>query len=123
MATKNELKLKRARRIRRKYVVRRRVFGNASKPRLTVFRSNKNISCQLIDDFKRVTLASASTLSKELAAGGGGNCKAAAVVGAKIAEKAKSLGITEAQFDRNGYKFHGRLRALVDAAREGGLKI
>jgi large subunit ribosomal protein L18 len=98
------------------------VYGSAEQPRLTVFRSHKNISCQLIDDSKGVTLASASTLQKAIGATGG-NCAAAALVGTAIAEQSLALGISAAQFDRNGYRFHGRVKALVEAAREAGLKV
>ena len=126
MSSRNEIKNKAARRIRRKRHVRRTTFGSAQAPRLTVYRSHKNISCQLIDDFKGVTLASASTLGKDvkgLLEGPGGNAKAAAVVGKLIAERVKALGVSAVQFDRNGYRFHGRIKALVNAAREAGLKI
>lgn len=108
--------------MRRKRHIRRSVYGSAEKPRLTVFRSHNNISCQLIDDFKGVTLASASTLQKALGASGG-NCNAAVAVGKAIAERSLALGISTAQFDRNGYRFHGRVQALVEAAREAGLKV
>jgi large subunit ribosomal protein L18 len=126
MSSQNEIRNKAARRVRRKRHVRRTTFGSAQTPRLTVYRSHKNISCQLIDDFKGVTLASASTLGKDvkgLLEGTGGNAKAAAVVGKLIAEKVKALGVSAVQFDRNGYRFHGRIKALVKAAREAGLKI
>jgi large subunit ribosomal protein L18 len=126
MSIRNEMKKKQARRLRRKRHVRERVFGTAARPRLTVFRSHKNISCQLVDDFKGLTLAAVSTLGKEmrgLLEGSGGNCKAASVVGKILATKVKTLGIERVQFDRNGYRFHGRIKALVEAAREAGLKI
>ncbi len=126
MSSSNQLKAKTTRRLRRKRHIRQTVFGNAQKPRLTVFRSHQNISCQLIDDYSGVTLASASTLGKDVRGqleGFGGNCKAAAFVGKAIAERLKVLGITSVQFDRNGYRFHGRVKALVEAAREAGLKV
>ena len=126
MSAANQLKKKNARRLRRKRHIRGTVFGSAEKPRLTVFRSHKNISCQLIDDYRGLTLASASTLAKEIRGktqGAGGNCKAAAVVGQTIAEKVKALGIQSVQFDRNGYRFHGCVKALVEAARKAGLKV
>lgn len=96
---------------------------NAGRPRLSVHRSNKNISVQLIDDVNGVTLASASSLEKALGVLGRNNVEAAAKVGAAIAERAKKAGVSEAYFDRGGFLFHGKVKALADAAREGGLKI
>ena len=96
---------------------------NAGRVRLSVHRSNKNISVQLIDDVQGVTLASASSLEKDLGVVGKGNVEAAAKVGAAIAERAKAAGVEEAYFDRGGFLFHGRVKALADAAREAGLKI
>ena len=116
--SKLELFLKRRLRVRNKL---RKV--NAGRVRLTVHRSNKNISVQLIDDVKGVTLASASSMEKDLGVVGKGNVEAAAKVGAAIAERAKAAGVEEAYFDRGGFLFHGRVKALADAAREGGLKI
>ena len=116
--SKRELFLKRRLRVRNKL---RKVNGD--KMRLSVHRSNKNISVQLIDDVNGVTLASASTLEKDLGVVGKNNVEAASKVGAAIAERAKKAGIEEAYFDRGGFLFHGKVRALADAAREGGLKI
>ena len=96
---------------------------NAGRLRLSVHRSSKNISVQLIDDVKGVTLASASTLEKDLGVVGKNNVEAAAKVGSAIAERAKKAGVEEAYFDRGGFLFHGKVKALADAAREGGLKI
>ena len=96
---------------------------NAGRPRLSVHRSNKNISVQLIDDVAGVTLASASSLEKDLGVVGTNNVEAAAKVGAAIAERARKAGVEEAYFDRGGFLFHGKVKALADAAREGGLKI
>ena len=96
---------------------------NAGRVRLSVHRSNKNISVQLIDDVNGVTLASASSLEKDLGVVGKGNVEAAAKVGAAIAERAKKAGVEEAYFDRGGFLFHGKVKALADAAREAGLKI
>ena len=96
---------------------------NAGRVRLSVHRSNKNISVQLIDDVQGTTLAAASSLEKALGAGGKNNVEMAAKVGAEIAKRAKKAGVTEAYFDRGGFLFHGRIKALADAAREGGLKI
>ena len=126
MSRKNEVKSKRERWVRRKRHVRQRVFGEAEQPRLTVFRSHRHMSCQLIDDFRGVTLAAASTTQKSVQAelgGFGGNAKAASLVGKLISERAKALGIERVRFDRNGYRYHGRVKALVEAAREGGLKL
>lgn len=118
-----ELKLKR--RVRRKHSIRHRVFGTTERPRLTVFRSVKNIYAQIIDDAKGVTLCEASSKGKDLKAQlpHGGNVSAAKVVGAALAEKAKAKSIDKVCFDRNGYRYHGRIKALADAAREAGLKF
>ncbi|RKF16492.1 50S ribosomal protein L18 [Roseovarius spongiae] len=96
---------------------------NEGRARLSVHRSNKNISVQLIDDVQGVTLASASTLEKDLGVVGKNNVEAAAKVGAAIAERAQKAGVSEAYFDRGGFLFHGRVKAVADAAREAGLKI
>ncbi|MEY4190511.1 MAG: hypothetical protein RIR17_1247 [Planctomycetota bacterium] len=121
----SEQKLKEIRRIRRKNHVRRIVVGTAERPRLTVFRSSKHIYAQLIDDASGITLASASSalpeIKKEVPYGG--NVKAAVSVGKKLAEVAKAKGISKAAFDRGYYRFHGRIKALADAAREGGLQF
>lgn len=116
--SKRQLFLKRRLRVRNKL---RKV--NAGRVRLSVHRSSKNISAQLIDDVQGVTLASASTLEKDLGVVGKNNVEAAAKVGALIAERAKKAGVEEAYFDRGGFLFHGKVKALADAAREGGLKI
>ncbi len=116
--SKRDLFIKRRLRVRSKL---RKV--NAGRVRLSVHRSNKNISVQLIDDVAGVTLASASSLEKDLGVVGKNNVDAAAKVGATIAERAQKAGVTEAYFDRGGFLFHGRVKALADAAREGGLKI
>ena len=116
--SKRTLFLKRRLRVRNK---QRKV--NVGKLRLSVHRSNKNISVQLIDDVKGVTLASASSLEKDLGVVGKNNVEAAAKVGALIAERAKAAGVEECYFDRGGFLFHGKVKALADAAREGGLKI
>ena len=96
---------------------------NAGRPRLSVHRSNRNISVQLIDDAQGVTLAAASTLEKDLGVVGQNNVAAAAKVGTAIAERAKKAGVDAAYFDRGGFLFHGKVKALAEAAREGGLKI
>ena len=96
---------------------------NAGRVRLSVHRSNKNISVQLIDDVNGVTLASASSLEKDLGIIGKNNVEAATKVGAAIAERAKKAGVEEAYFDRGGFLYHGKIKALTDAARENGLKF
>ena len=106
---------------RRHARLRAKVSGTASCPRLNVFRSNKHISCQIIDDEKGNTLVACS--SKNLNLKNGGNVEAAKTVGAKIAELALANNITEVVFDRGGYNYHGRIAALADAAREAGLKF
>ena len=117
-STKLELFQKRRMRVRNKLKA-----VNTGKLRLSVHRSNKNISVQLIDDARGVTLASASTLEKDLGLAGKNNVEAAAKIGATIAERAKAAGVTEAYFDRGGFLFHGKIKALADAARENGLTI
>ncbi|SEU30888.1 50S ribosomal protein L18 [Paenibacillus sp. NFR01] len=116
---KNKARLKRHLRVRTK------IQGTVERPRLNVFRSSKHIYAQLIDDVAGVTLASASTLDKELTAsiGNGGSVEAAAKVGQLIAERAKAKGHTAIVFDRGGYLYHGRIQALADAAREAGLEF
>ncbi len=96
---------------------------NAGRVRLSVHRSNKNISVQLIDDVAGRTIAAASSLEPALGVIGKNNVEAATKVGAAIAERAKAAGVVEAYFDRGGFLFHGRVKALAEAAREGGLKI
>ena len=113
--SKNEKRQRRHARLRTK------VSGTASCPRLNVFRSNKHISCQIIDDEKGETLVACS--SKNLKLENGGNIEAAKTVGTKIAELALAKGINEVVFDRGGYNYHGRVAALADAAREAGLKF
>ncbi len=116
-------KIERRQRIR--YRIRKVVNGTAQRPRMSVFRSNKQIYVQLIDDVKAVTLVSASSKDKSLAEqiNGKTNIEIAAVVGKSVAEKALAAGITEVCFDRGGYLYHGRVKSLADAAREGGLKF
>lgn len=109
------------RRIRIKNRIRKVVSGTAAKPRLSVFRSNKEISVQLIDDVSGITLV--STSSKALKDAKGTKIEVATAVGKALAEKAKKAGIESVAFDRNGYLYHGRVKALADGAREGGLKF
>ena len=108
-------------RVRKHLRVRAKISGTAEKPRLCVFRSNKHIEAQIIDDVKGVTLCSASSVQLKLA--NGSNCEAAAKVGAELAKRALAKGIEFVAFDRGGYLYHGRVAALADAAREGGLKF
>ena len=114
------MKTKIERRAKIKARIRGKISGNATRPRMSVFRSNKQIYVQLIDDEEGKTLVSASSKGTEQA---GTKCEQAAKVGADIARKALEAGITEVVFDRNGYLFHGRVKSLADAAREGGLKF
>ncbi len=114
-----------AARKRRQSSIRKRIRGTAARPRLSVFRSTRHIYAQLIDDESGTTVAAASTKSKALSSHEGhqGNKKAAAAVGTLIAEMAKAAKVEVVVFDRNGFLFHGRIKALADAAREGGLKF
>ncbi|MDA8817333.1 MAG: 50S ribosomal protein L18 [Paracoccaceae bacterium] len=116
--SKRTLFLKRRLRVRNKL---RKI--NTGKPRLSVHRSSKNISVQVIDDIQGITLASASTMEKDLGFFGKNNVDASAKVGSVIAERAKKAGVEEVLFDRGGRLFHGKVKALADAAREGGLKF
>jgi large subunit ribosomal protein L18 len=113
-------KLKRRAKIKRR--IRKKISGTAQLPRLTVFRSNKQIYAQLIDDVNGVTLASASSYNNK-ATEKLAKVAQAAVVGKEVAEKAVKAGIQGAVFDRNGYLYHGRVKSLADSAREGGLKF
>ena len=115
---KRELFQKRRLRVRNKL----RAMSNG-RPRLSVHRSSKNISAQLIDDANGITLASASTLEKDLGFVGKNNVDAAAKIGSALAERARAKGVEEGVFDRGGFLFHGKIKALADAAREGGLKF
>ena len=113
------------RRVKRHERVRKTVFGTPERPRLCVYRSNKNISCQIIDDVNGVTLAAATSLEKEVKAeiGYGGNKEAAKKVGEVVAKRALEKGIDTVCFDRGGYLYHGRVKELADGAREAGLKF
>lgn len=118
-------KKKRENRLRRHKRVRKKVFGTSERPRLCVYRSLTNIYAQIIDDVKRETSVASSTLSPEIREqiSYGGNKKAAKLVGEQIALKAKEEGITKVVFDRGGNIYHGRIKALAEAAREGGLEF
>ena len=120
MGTHNPLFIKRRARVRRSLKA-----NSGTRPRLSVHRSGKNIYAQVIDDAKGVTLASASSLEKDMRGKlkSGANVEAAKAVGSLIAERAKAKGVKEVVFDRGGYRYHGRVKALADAAREGGLSF
>ena len=115
-ADTNKARLNRHRRVRGK------ISGTSECPRLNVFRSTNNVYAQVIDDVKRITLAEASTLDKDIN-GNGGNKEAARKVGELVAKRATEKGITEVVYDRGGYIFHGRVKELAEGAREGGLKF
>jgi large subunit ribosomal protein L18 len=124
VSDKNESKQRRLQ--NRKWSIRSRLYGTAERPRLSVFRSDKHIYAQIIDDYAGKTLASAASTVAELRGSelkNGGNIAAAKKVGVAIAQRAKAAGITAVCFDRGGRKYHGRVKALADAAREGGLKF
>ncbi len=113
-----------ARRRRIKRRIHKKVRGTMERPRLAVFKSDRHMYAQVVDDAAGKTLAAASTLDRSLrAAGGGGNRAAAKRVGSLIAEKLKALGVERVVFDRGGYVYHGRVKELAEAAREGGLKF
>ncbi len=111
------------RRHRIKHRIRKIVSGNATKPRLSVFRSNKEITAQLIDDITGTTLVAASSREKGIVSKKGTKTEIATLVGKALAEKALKAGIENAAFDRNGFLYHGRVKALADGAREAGLKF
>jgi len=108
---------------RRKKRIRKKVFGDSERPRLTIFRTNGHMYAQVVDDVTGTTLAAASTLSAEIRGldGHKGNIEAAKAVGKLIAERAKAASVARVVFDRNGFLYHGRVQALADAAREAGL--
>lgn len=108
-------------RVRRHVRVRRKVNGTTERPRLSVYRSNGNISVQIIDDIKQVTLVSTGSIALKIE--NGGNAAAAAQVGAEIAKLAQDKGIKSVVFDRGGYIYHGRVKALAESAREAGLEF
>ncbi|MBQ2304368.1 MAG: 50S ribosomal protein L18 [Bacteroidales bacterium] len=117
MATKKEI-----RRFKLKMRIRKKISGTSNRPRLTVFRSNKEIYAQLIDDEKGVTLVSASTMEKNFERKGT-KTERAISVGKSVAERARAIGVEAVVFDRNGYLYHGRVKSLADSARENGLKF
>ena len=114
---------KNQRRTRIKNRIRKIVSGTEAQPRLSVFRSNKEIYAQLIDDVSGKTIVSSSSAEKEISKEKGNKIEIASLVGKKLAEKAVSKGIKQVSFDRSGYLYHGRVKSLADGAREGGLKF
>ena len=116
-------KARRQGRITRHRRVRKKIHGTAARPRLAVHRSNRHISAQVIDDDSGRTLASASSTETDLRSTGGSSVDAANRVGSLVAERAKAAGIEQVAFDRSGLQYHGRIQALAEAAREGGLKF
>jgi large subunit ribosomal protein L18 len=114
-------KLEKRTRIRMR--IRKKISGTAERPRLAVFRSNKQIYVQVVDDLKGVTLLAVSSKEKEIAKTGIKKTEQAKIVGKSLAAKCKEKGIESVIFDRSGYKYHGRVKSLADAAREGGLKF
>ena len=123
----NRQRFKTFRRMKRRRRVRNKVFGLPERPRLSVFRSLRNVYAQIVDDSRGVTLACASSLelvrAGDLDAKQAGNREGAEVVGEKLAARAKEAGIGQVTFDRGGYKYHGRVKALADGARKGGLEF
>lgn len=116
-------KVKSQMRQNKRYRIRKKISGTAANPRLSVFRSNAEIYAQLIDDNNGVTLVSASSKDKDIAAQKGTKSEISKLVGAAVARKAGELGIKEVTFDRGGFLYHGRVKALADGAREGGLQF
>jgi large subunit ribosomal protein L18 len=122
----NRMSIKRVRRSRRKQGIRKEILGLPDRPRLSVFRSLNHVYAQVIDDLTGKTLASASTMDKGFkssAAGTGAKMSEATAVGKLVAQRAKEKGVSKVVFDRNGYLYHGRVKALADGAREGGLQF
>ncbi len=119
----NRNKLKDVKRSRRRTGIRKRIGGTPDRPRLAIYRSLNHMYAQVIDDLRGTTLCAASTRQADLKADASGNTDAAKAVGKAIAEKAKAQGIEQVVFDRGGFRFHGRVKALAEGAREGGLKF
>ncbi|GIW74519.1 MAG: 50S ribosomal protein L18 [Phycisphaerales bacterium] len=116
-------KAKQARRSRRRIGIRKRIHGTAEVPRLSVYRSLRHVYAQLVNDLDGTTICAASTMDKGFTGQATGNVQAAREVGRLLAERARAKGIEKVVFDRGGFRYHGRVRALADAAREGGLKF
>lgn len=119
----NKNSLKQLRRSRRRVGIRKRIAGTTTRPRLSIYKSLNHIYAQVIDDLAGTTVVSASTLDKDLSLEKTGNAQAAAAVGAALAKKAVAKGVKDVVFDRGGFKFHGRVKALADAARKAGLSF
>jgi large subunit ribosomal protein L18 len=117
------MNVKALRRQRIKYTIRKKISGTAQLPRLSVFRSNKDIYAQMIDDVNGNTLASASSRDKDIAAQKGTKTEKSKMVGEAVAKKAVELGLASCVFDRGGFLYHGRIKAVAEGAREGGLKF
>lgn len=115
-------KIKQVRRARRKAGIRKRIFGTPEKPRLTVYRSLQHVYAQVVDDLAGRTLAAANS-RQTAAVSGDGKTATAQSVGRAIAQSALAAGVTQVSFDRNGYRYHGRIKAMADAAREAGLRF
>ncbi len=115
--------LKATRRSRRRIGIRKRVSGTAERPRLSIYKSLNHIYAQVINDLDGTTVAAASTCEKSVKGAKSGNVKAATDVGTRLAEAAKKAGVSAVVFDRNGFRYHGRVKALADAARAAGLKF
>jgi large subunit ribosomal protein L18 len=120
---KNKMNSKVSARQKIRYRIRKKISGSAVKPRLSVFRSNRDIYVQLIDDENGITLASASSRQADIAAQKVAKVEVSKMVGAAIAKKSEELGIKDVVFDRSGYIYHGRVKAVAEGAREGGLKF
>jgi large subunit ribosomal protein L18 len=116
-------KLKQVRRSRRRTGIRKRIIGTPERPRLCVYRSLNHIYAQIVDDLAGRTLVAASTRDKSVSIQKTGNAGAAEAVGTALAERAKAAGVEQVAFDRGGFRYHGRVKALADAARKGGLKF
>ncbi|MEQ8315849.1 MAG: 50S ribosomal protein L18 [Phycisphaerales bacterium] len=114
---------KQARRTRRRIGIRKRVSGTGEIPRLSIYRSLRHVYAQVVNDLDGTTICAASTMDKGFKGDGTGNAEAAKAVGTLIAERAKAKGVEKVVFDRGGFRYHGRVKALADAAREGGLKF
>ncbi len=120
------IKKKLARRKRRRQHIRKKLKGSATRPRLTVYRSARHIYCQAVDDFTGVTLVSASSMSKDVReemAASSGSVQGATTIGELLATRLKEQGITQLSFDRNGYKYHGRVQAIAEALRKEGIEV
>lgn len=119
----DRIKLRKHSRDRRRRGLQRRIRGSAARPRLAVFRSSKHIYAQVVDDLTGRTIAAASTVEKGLDRTAGGNVSAASEVGRRLADRAKEAGVSAVVFDRGGFLYHGRVKAVAEGAREGGLQF